>query len=230
MEADIDHHRDRSGGNPCPNERSDAHQNDDGAHSSLDELIGADFEFRIRITQTPGKQGTDDPARHHEQVKFQFEENHPAGNDRDDGKQREKGEGKCRFFMRGHSRSPCSCIVGFEKSGRLFLIPARYRESDVILVVPAFKVGTTPESYELKSVFVRFSIDKEKIRLQLAFQIITPFAGQRVRRHTHHEFKITRQNGEQVFNGSLPARILADSFQVLLEGWGCFNCSHRCWP
>ena len=70
---------------------------------------------------------------------------------------------------------------------------------------------------ELKSVFVRFSIDKEKIRLQLAFQIIAPFAGQRVRRHTHHEFKITRQNGEQVLNGSFSTRILADSFQVLLE-------------
>ena len=53
--------------------------------------------------------------------------------------------------------------------------------------------------------------------MQLAFQIIAPFAGQRVRRHTHHEFKITRQNGEQVLNGSFPTRILADSFKSSLK-------------
>ena len=114
--------------------------------------------------------------------------------------------------MRGHSRSPCSCIVGFEKSGRLFLIPARYRESDVILVVPAFKVGTTPESYELKSVFVRFSIDKEKIRLQLAFQIITPFAGQRVRRPTMNSRSRARMESR-----SSTVRFRPGSWQTLFK-------------
>lgn len=82
--------------------------------------------LRVPYTYNPdaGQTGLNDPARHHEQVKFQFEENHPAGNDRDDGKQRVKrAKASVGFYAWSQSVSCVWLHSRFEKSGELFLIP-----------------------------------------------------------------------------------------------------------
>lgn len=122
--------------------------------------------------------------------------------------------------MRGHSRSPVVALSGL-KIWKALPYSRKDTENPMSYSSSRHSSRNNSRVVRVEVCFVRFSID-EKDSIAAGIPDNRSIAGQRVR-HTHHEFRSRARMESRSLNGSFstdPGRL---SFQVLLEGWCCFQ-------